>query len=197
MEIKREHLEHLLQASKLLQAGPALQALRAGAPLANAGNAVDGLELRNTYCLRADRLSGKKSEHARQLVASMEEFCASAGGPITFLTVKPPAEHEFLIFWCPADDTLVGCQKTVGRDAVSAQRWEELWGDPIPLETVQRMWEVLRGEVRRAGMETVRISRQGEIVWSEKVSVHPRLVAALLDYLQIRDDSPEVQVRIL
>ena len=59
------------------------------------------------------------------------------------------------------------------------------------------MWEVLRGEVRRAGMETVRISRQGEIVWSEKVSVHPRLVAALLDYLQIRDDSPEVQVRIL
>ena len=197
MEISREHLEHLLQASHLLQAAAALEALRAGATVESSGNAVDGLELRNTYCLRADRLSEKKSEHARQLVASMEEFCRSRGGPITFLTVKPAAEHEFLIFWCPSDDTLVGCQKTVGRDAVSARRWDELWGDPIPLETVQRMLELLREEVQRTGCETVRFSRKGLIEWTERLEVHPRLVGALLSYLQVDDPSEVVEVRIL
>lgn len=195
MEISREHLEHLLEASQLLQAPAALQALRAGASLANSGNAVDGLELRNTYCLRADRMSEKRSEHARQLVASMEEFCRSKGGPVTFLTVKPAAEHEFLIFWCPSDDSLVGCQKTVGRDAVSAERWEELWGEPIPLERVEGILEILRAEVRRTGCQTVRISRRGLIECTEAVQVHPRLVTALLNYLQVDDPSEVVELR--
>ena len=129
MEISREHLESLLQASDLAQAPAALQALRAGALLEISPNASDGQMLRNTYGQRIDHLAAKKSAHAQQLLTSTKEFCKRMQGPhsVTFLTLKPPAEHEFLIFWCPADDSLVGCQRTISRTAVSAQRWHELW----------------------------------------------------------------------
>ena len=197
MELSREHLEHLLQTSDLLQAPAALEALRAGATLENSANATDGQELRNTYARRADRLASKKSAHALQLVASMEEFCKRMQGPhpVTFLILKPPAEHEFLIFWCPADDSLVGCQKTIAQTAVSKQRWEELWADPIPLESVQRFWSAVQADAESAGSEKAKVSREGQILlwcnqeWIELVCVPPRLATALLDYLGRQRDA--------
>lgn len=197
MEMSREHLEHLLQASDLLQAPAALQALRAGAPLEISANATDGQELRNTYGRRADRLAGNQSPHALQLVASMEEFCKRMQGPhrVTFLILKPPVEHEFLIFWCPADNSLVGCQKTIAQTAVSAQRWAELWADPIPRESVQQFWSAVQADAESAGCEKVKLAREGQILlwcnqeWTELVCVPPRLERALLDYLGLQHDA--------
>lgn len=204
MEISREHLEYLLQASDLSQAPAALRALRAGAPLDISPNATDGQGLRATYARRIDVLDSKKSAHACQLVVSIKEFCKRMQGAhsVTFLTLKPPAEHEFLIFWCPADDSLVGCQKTVSQLAVSAQRWLELWADPIPLERVQQVWQSIQTGARRAGCERVRLSREGPIFfflnqqWAEFVCPPLRLVSALLEHLQIQDDGQFLDIKV-
>ena len=91
-------------------------------------------ELLTTYQIRNSGLTARSSAHARQLHESVNELLANLEKQIDksclINEVVGDEAHDYIVFYEPKQNMVLGLLKTYSRLDVSEERWNEIWAAP-------------------------------------------------------------------
>jgi hypothetical protein len=120
-----------IQQSGLILGPDASAAVANGWVISSNSAAIPCAEIESIYRVRLRHLQSLRSSHASQLAVTVAELLANIAPHLSkscyWHTIHGQDEHTFQVVSLESNGHVVGCLRTVGKQAVSSYRWQELW----------------------------------------------------------------------